>query len=475
MKLTSILLVAISFFSTSVTSWGQATGDYRSLKSGLWSDPNTWQRFNGIQWKKVTSFPGFSDGTISILGGDTVISNADVMVDQVVVNIGGTLMITTSPSRFILHDGVGTDLICNGTMSVDANAQIINDTTSGSSLSSIAYNNAVLTNNGGIGPVITFKGIVLQKIAGNGYMGPLILNNSTNLQITGSTSCRSLQFIDGKVLVKGNGKLIVDQYGNTFSGQNATRFIEGTVVCVIYDTAKVSFSLPVGSNNSYLPMTFSVKQDAAVQTGFQVNIVDSPSISRTLPPSLDKISAVRFYKIRRLPSLPASNILESSLQLSYNNDDSVTDPLSLRIAKSNGSNWVNVGGKGTGSPAGTITSSKNFTIVGNFVLANATGGTNPLDKLRWNKILPTTFQNNQKLSLFSNPVKNNLQLIYNDKNSDVLEISVYDLRGILLINTVSVANKMESINLDALQSGCYSVVVKNKTSGKISVKRFVKN
>ena len=109
------------------------------------------------------------------------------------------------------------------------------------------------------------------------------------------------------------------------------------------------------------------------------------------------------------------------------------------------------------------------------MLANATGGTNPLDKLRGNKMLPTTFQNNQKLSLFSNPVKNNLQLIYNDKNSDVLEISVYDLRGILLINTVSVANKMESINLDALQSGYYSVVVKNKTSGKISVKRFVKN
>lgn len=475
MKLISTLLLAISFLSTSVPSWGQVTGDYRSLNSGLWSDPNTWQRFNGIQWKRVTSVPDFTDGTISILSGDTVTSNSDVMVDEVIVNNGGTLMITTSPSRFILHDGVGTDLICNGSMSVDANTQIINDTTPGSSTASIEYKNGVLTNSGGIGPVITFKGIVPQKIAGNGYMGPIILNNVTNLQITGSTSCRSLQFINGKVLVKGSGKLIIDQYGNAFTGQNATRFIEGTVVCVIYDTGKVSFSLPVGSNNSYLPMTFSVKQDAPVQTGFQINIVDSPSISRSLPPSLDKVSTVRFYKIRRLPSLPTSNLLESSLQLSYNDDDSVTDPFSLRIAKSNGTNWVNVGGKGTGSPIGTITSSKNFTIVGNFVLANATGGTNPLDKLRGSKMLPITYEHNKKLSLFSNPVRNNLQLIYNDKNSDVLEISVYDLRGILLMTTFSVANKLESINLDALQSGYYSVVVKNKTSGEISVKRFIKN
>ena len=72
------------------------------------------------------------------------------------------------------------------------------------------------------------------------------------------------------------------------------------------------------------------------------------------------------------------NITNASLQLSYLADDEVTDPTNLRIAKSAGAQWENLGGVGTGTPAGTITSANNFTTFSDFVLANGTGGGNVL-------------------------------------------------------------------------------------------------
>ena len=66
------------------------------------------------------------------------------------------------------------------------------------------------------------------------------------------------------------------------------------------------------------------------------------------------------------------------MQLSYLADDKVSDIAKLRIAKSEGAAWKNLGGIGSGLPSGVITTTVNFTTPGDFVLANATGGGNTL-------------------------------------------------------------------------------------------------
>lgn len=474
MKSKLFLLVGLTLLLISAN--GQISGDFRSTISGFWSDTTTWQRFNGSKWVAASTFPGFADGKITISSGDTVVSNAVVKVDQVVVNGGGTLLIKKDapPSRLILHNGTGADLICNGTLFVDPLAEIINDTTPNSNIGTIIYNSSRLTSGGGIGPSVTFNGALMQRIVGNGYMGPIIVNCANNLEVSGSTSVRSIRFISGKILVRGSGKLLIDQYGNTFTGQNASRFIDGIVICIIYDTGKVSFSLPVGKGNNYSPLTFSVKQDAAVQTGFQINIVDSSPANRILPSSLDKVSLVRYFKIIRLSSLPSSNITESSLTLAYNASDSVKNIQNLRIAKSAANKWIDLGGTGSSVPAGFITSSLNFTSFGDFVLANAVGGGNPLiAPQKRNNI--SLFQNETLVTLYPNPVKNQLNVMLENKDRHDVEITIYDMQGKKILTKYSAPTKVDNINVDELQMGSYILVISDKKSGKIFTKKFIKN
>jgi hypothetical protein len=59
----------------------------------------------------------------------------------------------------------------------------------------------------------------------------------------------------------------------------------------------------------------------------------------------------------------------ATILLNYGSDDGVMDASAVRIAKSNGPDWMNIGGVGTANGTGTITSG-NFYSFSDFVLAN---------------------------------------------------------------------------------------------------------
>jgi hypothetical protein len=94
-----------------------STGDYRSKQTGNWADASSWERFDGTNWVNAGSAPANTDGVISIRNGHTVTVAAAATADQVVVNGGGTLTIT---STFTLNDGTGTDLSVNGTVNFNS-------------------------------------------------------------------------------------------------------------------------------------------------------------------------------------------------------------------------------------------------------------------------------------------------------------------------------------------------------------------
>lgn len=94
---------------------------YRSKASGRWTEWwTTWERYNGVSWVAATTFPKNADGLITIESGhtvtvDTALTSATNRVDQVLVEAGGQITITTN-GNLQLANGAGTDLTILGTV-----------------------------------------------------------------------------------------------------------------------------------------------------------------------------------------------------------------------------------------------------------------------------------------------------------------------------------------------------------------------
>lgn len=115
------LLVVVSCSLT----LGQA-GNFRSIGSGDWDNPNTWERdadSNGsFEESPSTVSPSSTSGTIQILNGHTVSIVNDVTIDQTTVESGGALTIDPNTNfltvNVVLNNGTGDDLILNGSLSL---------------------------------------------------------------------------------------------------------------------------------------------------------------------------------------------------------------------------------------------------------------------------------------------------------------------------------------------------------------------
>ena len=87
---------------------------YQSKQTGDWSATSTWERSldGGATWVAATLTPTNAYGTITILHGDSVTINSNETIDQVIVNSGGSLLL--SQFTTILNDGPGVDLDISG-------------------------------------------------------------------------------------------------------------------------------------------------------------------------------------------------------------------------------------------------------------------------------------------------------------------------------------------------------------------------
>jgi hypothetical protein len=355
----------------------QAIGDYKSVASGTWNSLTTWQMYDGATWVAAVLPPTSLSGKITI--NDSVTVNDNDSADELIVTSSGVLNILAGHSLKLLN-GPGTDLQCDGRFIVGVGGQLSGNDTSVSSMNYTS--DKELDIDGGINPWVTFNGTSLQTIhgtSGSGYFGRQItLDNLGNLNVTGVVGFAGVNFSNGKIFVP--GYFIIGQYsGSNFTGQGAGKFIDGNIDCILYDQTPGTFNLPTGIGNNYLPVTFNVTLAENKESGLTVSIVNEPATGlHTLPVGIDKVSAVRYYSITNPNNVGIAN---ASLQLAYDSTDGVTDPTNLRIVKSDTSvtnDWVNIGGTGTAVTKGTITSTINFTRMGIFALANATGGTNTL-------------------------------------------------------------------------------------------------
>ncbi len=94
----------------------QPTGEFRSSQTGDWNDVSTWAQYDGTTWiHPAPHVPSSEDGPVTILKGHAVTVSSDVSMDQLTLEEGASLIISKGVT-FQVKDGIGTDLMVNGTV-----------------------------------------------------------------------------------------------------------------------------------------------------------------------------------------------------------------------------------------------------------------------------------------------------------------------------------------------------------------------
>jgi len=189
MKFT-FFIVVVFLLGNSRQLFAQSEGDYRSIASGSWSATTTWERFTTGAWVAAPSAPASTDGVIDIRNGHTVTGVASTIVDQVVIESGGTLSLNTS---FNIADGTGTDLsiLSGGTLNMatgttlGVTGNIDNSGTINWAGGTISLGNGIINNSGNFNMTMTGNN-TMQNVSGTNAFNNLA--GGTITKSVGTTS-----------------------------------------------------------------------------------------------------------------------------------------------------------------------------------------------------------------------------------------------------------------------------------------------
>lgn len=237
---------------------------------------------------------------------------------------------------------------------------------------------------------VTFDGTSAQNIFNTGNANGTVFNNITvnnsfpvtALTLNAATTVNgTLTLQDGHIITTATNILVLGTAATVSIGATPdSSFVKGPMIQTYNVSASsVTKIFPIGKGNIMHRADLSIRQTNTTATQYTGEFFYSSAtaLGYTLPGTLSKVSDIDYWNIS---NGGAANVSTASIQLYYFPDDGVTDTPNLRIAKSDGAgNWLDIGGNGTATPTGTITSSVNFTTAfSKFSLANAKGGSNTL-------------------------------------------------------------------------------------------------
>jgi hypothetical protein len=113
--------LCISMCILILTSSEAASIYYRTIHSGFWKDPLVWETANDaaftINVLPAITAPDYTSSSIQIKNGHGIIIDQSVTLDETIVETGGSLIYGNySSSVLTINNGVGVDLLINGTM-----------------------------------------------------------------------------------------------------------------------------------------------------------------------------------------------------------------------------------------------------------------------------------------------------------------------------------------------------------------------
>lgn len=223
-----------------------AIGDYRSAATGNWSSTSSWETYNGASWIAAIATPTSASGVITIQSGHTITVNASVAVDQVVIDAGGILTMTSG--TLTVANGAGSDVDVSGTVNKNAGTVTINSGARITILTGGTYSfnggnqssTGWVVNNGGtyvhnvdgiVIPTATWGATSTLKITGvtssdvtGTYQdfGNVIYNCPSQTCCPGGGSGSTLEFIDNLKTIAGDFTVLNTGSGGTWLQKNST-------------------------------------------------------------------------------------------------------------------------------------------------------------------------------------------------------------------------------------------------------------
>ena len=229
--------------------------------------------------------------------------------------------------------------------------------------------NGTVTNNG-------------SSLLGNGGIASAASTSTFNNLTTGSTAVTlaSPTTVNGtltlgaKVTTSSTNTLTIGASG-TITGASSTNFIDGPLsMTIAANTGTLTFE--IGKGTAYRQIALNLTHSSATSTVYTAEAFNAAPTSRTIPSGITHVSSERHYNVTKGAG---ATLTGATIAINFDTDDKVNQASSLRVMKDDGAgNWVNIGNTFVSAvPVGFIISGS-FTSFSDFVLGNATGGTNPL-------------------------------------------------------------------------------------------------
>jgi hypothetical protein len=216
----------------------------------------------------------------------------------------------------------------------------------------------------------TFNGSSPQAINATASVSfyKLTLNGSGGVILNTPASVTNTFTLTNGLLTSSAANKITINSTATISGGSSASYVNGPLVVTLATTTSTTKAFPVGKNGAYRPTSLTIAQSSASSTTYTAELFSGSPTSRTLPAGLYSVSSVRYWNIECSNSANVSSVF---VRLEYGADDNIADPTTIKIAKSSGSNWVNLGGLGSASGSGFINATSSFNTFSDFVIASS--------------------------------------------------------------------------------------------------------
>ncbi|WP_400190324.1 T9SS type A sorting domain-containing protein [Hymenobacter sp. B81] len=339
------------------------SGSFYIYSGGTFS-PNG-QRYGNLEFRAAATVAG--------TGNLVVQNNLTVTTGVVALNLNGT--------------GVEPGVLVAGDLAVATGATLSRTPTATSYL---LFNGSAAQAVSGAGTItlgsLVNLGIKNTSSAGVTLQRPLTTAGSLAL-LAGrlNTSATNILSMPATAQVTAPGGLTSVTANTSFVNGPMTRTLGTAGLTTANETTGTGLFFPIGLGTQYRPVALTLNQSAAVATAYTAQVVNGSPAPLTFTGSLQRVSRIRHYA---LSTNAATTFSAGQIKLFYGIDDQVDAPSKLRIARSNGTAWADLGSSapavadGTTFLVGNIASSNAFTGLGNFVLASTVAanapGNNPL-------------------------------------------------------------------------------------------------
>jgi hypothetical protein len=271
----------------------------------------------------------FNAGAASFTGTQTI-SGSESLVFNNLVNIGSG-MTSGSVTNEISESNGGITFIGNLGAGIATNSFINKGLLVYKGASAPMGSKTLTATNAN--SIVKYQGSVVQAIKVTAY-NHLVIDNSASLTLgAGASVAGSLTFTDG-IITNGSNYLTIKD-GATVSGASNASHIDGQCRKIGDD----AFTFPVGDAGYYFPISISAPASATDHFTAQY-FLGSPTSAgynvNTKEASLASVNPSKYWILNRTAG--SSNV---SVTLSYS--DNVSDMSKLRVARWNGSQWVDHG------------------------------------------------------------------------------------------------------------------------------------